>query len=42
MSYYYIHCYYNLYGSINCSYARFSKGDNFTEDVLKNQKATLA
>ncbi|XP_018399938.1 PREDICTED: peroxisome biogenesis protein 1 [Cyphomyrmex costatus] len=23
-------------------YARFSKGDNFTEDVLKNQKATLA
>lgn len=24
------------------SYARFSKGDNFAEDVLKNQKATLA
>lgn len=23
-------------------YARFSKGDNFTEDVLKNQKTTLA
>ncbi|KYM85704.1 Peroxisome biogenesis factor 1 [Atta colombica] len=23
-------------------YARFSKGDNFTKDVLKNQKATLA
>ncbi|XP_018368488.1 PREDICTED: peroxisome biogenesis protein 1 [Trachymyrmex cornetzi] len=23
-------------------YARFSKGDKFTEDVLKNQKATLA